>query len=56
MSVIVTAVRGRQRRPALLVVPIAAACMIAYPAFPALAQDGTGPVPQNAEARSYGGG
>ncbi|SEO18067.1 hypothetical protein [Palleronia pelagia] len=30
--------------------------MIASLAFPVLAQDGTGPMPENAEARSYGGG
>jgi hypothetical protein len=30
--------------------------LIAFLAFPVLAQDGTGPMPENAEARSYGGG
>jgi hypothetical protein len=30
--------------------------MIAFLAFPVLAQDGTGPMPENAEARNYGGG
>ena len=30
--------------------------LIAFLALPVLAQDGTGPVPENAEARSYGGG
>ncbi len=30
--------------------------VIASFAFPALAQDGTGPIPQNAQAPSYGGG
>ncbi|MCV2880310.1 hypothetical protein OE699_15820 [Sedimentimonas flavescens] len=30
--------------------------VIASFAFPVLAQDGTGPIPQNAQARSYGGG
>lgn len=30
--------------------------MIAFMAFPVFAQDGTGPTPQNAQARSYGGG
>ncbi len=30
--------------------------MVASVAFPVFAQDGTGPTPQNAQARSYGGG
>ena len=30
--------------------------LIAFLALPGLAQDGTGPMPENAEARSYGGG
>jgi hypothetical protein len=34
---------------------IVAAGMIAFLAFPVLAQDGTGPMPENAEARNYGG-
>ena len=34
----------------------AIAGVIASFAFPVLAQDGTGPMPQNAQARSYGGG
>lgn len=33
-----------------------AAGVIASMAFPVLAQDGTGPLPQNAQSRSYGGG
>ena len=34
----------------------AVAGMSAFMAFSAIAQDGTGPVPENAEARSYGDG
>jgi hypothetical protein len=35
---------------------LTAATLIAILALPALAQDGTGPLPENAEARNYGGG
>ena len=35
---------------------VAVAGMIVFLAFPVLAQDGTGPVPENAGARNYGGG
>lgn len=34
----------------------ALAGVIAFVAFPVLAQDGTGPTPENAESRDYGGG
>jgi hypothetical protein len=56
MSGFIATVRSRIPTPGLGRAVIVAAGMIAFLAFPVLAQDGTGPMPENAEARSYGGG
>ena len=56
MSGFIATVRSRIATPSLGRTVIVAAGMIAFLAFPVLAQDGTGPMPENAEARNYGGG
>ena len=56
MSGFVATVRSRIPTPRLGRTVIVAAGMFAFLAFPVVAKDGTGPMPENAEARNYGGG
>ena len=56
MSPQIATARPKPPRPHLAALLMAVAGTIAFLAFPVFAQDGTGPMPENAEARNYGGG